>query len=62
MLNSPATPDWPAGPAGHIVMGNLPEISRDWLGTLSGYAHGTETSSCCGLGQNERCWSATRAM
>jgi hypothetical protein len=38
MLNSHATPDWPAGLAGHIVMGNLPEISRDWLGTLSGYA------------------------
>jgi cytochrome P450 len=32
------TTDWPAGPRGAFLLGNLPEISRDWLGTLTRYA------------------------
>jgi cytochrome P450 len=32
------TTDWPAGPSGSFLLGNLPEISRDWLGTLTRYA------------------------
>jgi cytochrome P450 len=32
------TTDWPAGPRGVFLLGNLPEISRDWLATLTRYA------------------------
>ena len=30
--------DWPAGPRGIFLLGNLPEISRNWLATLTRYA------------------------
>src|SRR5215471_5650070 len=38
MSHSDSTEAWPRGPVGRFLVGNLPELSRDWLATLTRYA------------------------
>jgi len=38
MSNSDATHNWPPGPPGRFLVGNLPELAGNWLETLSRYA------------------------
>jgi cytochrome P450 len=38
MLTRAHPADWPAGPPGHPLLGNLSELSRNWLDTLTHYA------------------------